>query len=135
MRGLAAEGRTVFVSSHLMSEMALTADHLIVIGRGRLLSDAGVREFTDSRAESRVLVRSPQLEKLAARLTAAGARVQPGPDASIEVTGLDSTAIGDLAAADHLTLHELASQRTSLEEAFMELTRDSTEYRSPETAA
>jgi ABC-2 type transport system ATP-binding protein len=135
LRGLAAEGRTVLVSSHLMSEMALTADHLIVIGQGRLLRDASVREFTESFAAQTITVRSPQLEQLAARLTAAGAQVRPGPDESIEVTGLDAAAVGDLAAKAELTVHELVSRRASLEEAFMELTRDSTDYRSPETAA
>jgi ABC-2 type transport system ATP-binding protein len=135
IRGLAAEGRTVLVSSHLMSEMALTADHLIVIGKGRLLRDQGVTEFTQTSSRPWVLVRSPRLDELAARLTAAGARVRPGPDASIEVSGLDSAAIGNLASASGLVLHELATQRASLEEAFMELTHDSVQYRPAGTVA
>src|SRR6202050_3511735 len=90
MRGLAAEGRTVFVSSHLMSEMALTADHLIVIGQGRLLRDEGVSEFVASNAEHWVLVRSPHLDELSAALIEAGARVDPGTEGSIKVAGLDA---------------------------------------------
>ena len=128
MRALAAEGRTILVSSHLMNEMAVTADHLIVIGKGKLLRDEGVNEFIDSSSQQWVIVRSPQLDQLAALLTAAGARVRPGQESSLEVAGMDSAAIGELAAAHGLVLHELASQRASLEEAFMELTSDSVEY-------
>jgi ABC-2 type transport system ATP-binding protein len=130
MRHLAAEGRTVFVSSHLMNEMAVTADHLIVIGQGKLLRDEGVSEFVNSNSEHWVLVRSPQLAELAAELEANGAQLRPGTEGSLEVTGMDSRAIGDLAAAKGLTLHELATQRASLEDAFMDLTHDSVEYRS-----
>ena len=128
-------GRTVLVSSHLMSEMAMTADHLIVIGKGRLLRDQKVTEFTQASSGQRVLVRSPRLDELAARLTGAGAQVRPGPDASIEVSGLDSAAIGNLAAASGLVLHELTTQRASLKEAFMELTHDSVQYRPAGTVA
>jgi ABC-2 type transport system ATP-binding protein len=128
MRHLASEGRTVLVSSHLMSEMALTADHLIVIGKGKLLRDEGVTEFIDSSSQQWVRVRSPQLEQLQARLTNAGARVRAGAESSIEVAGMPSDAIGELAAANGLVLHELSPQRASLEEAFMELTSDSVEY-------
>ena len=135
MRNLAAEGRTVFVSSHLMSEMSVTADHLIVIGQGKLLRDEGTSEFVQSSLERWVRVRSPQLAELTARLQKAGARVRPGTDQSIEVSGLDSPAIGDLAAASGLTLHELATQHASLEDAFMDLTHDSTDYRAREPAA
>ena len=135
MRELAAEGRTVFVSSHLMSEMAVTADHLIVIGRGRLLRDQGTTQFVESSTRHWVLVRSPQLAELSAELTKAGARVRPGTGDSIEVAGLDSRAIGGLAAASRLVLHELATQRASLEDAFMDLTRDSVDYRASEAAA
>jgi ABC-2 type transport system ATP-binding protein len=130
LKGLAAEGRTVFVSSHLMNEMAVTADHLIVIGQGKLLRDEGVSEFVNSNSEHWVLVRSPQLAELAAELEANGAQLRPGTEGSLEVTGMDSRAIGDLAAAKGLTLHELATQRASLEDAFMDLTHDSVEYRS-----
>jgi ABC-2 type transport system ATP-binding protein len=135
MQHLAGEGRTVFVSSHLMNEMAVTADHLIVIGQGKLLRDEGVTEFVDSNSEHWVLVRSPQLDELSAELTNAGARVKPGTEDSIDVAGLDAQAIGDLAAAKGLTLHELATQRASLEDAFMDLTRDSVEYRAGKAAA
>jgi ABC-2 type transport system ATP-binding protein len=130
MRELAAEGRTVFVSSHLMSEMALTADHLIVIGQGRLLRDEGVTTFVESSTRHTVLVRSPRLEDLTTVLTKVGASVRPGIDDSIEVSGLDSRAIGEFAAAYGLTLHELATQHASLEDAFMEMTHDSVDYRS-----
>jgi ABC-2 type transport system ATP-binding protein len=134
MRQLAAEGRTVFVSSHLMSEMALTADHLIVIGQGRLLRDEGVTEFVETSTRHTVLVRGARLDTLTSVLTEAGASVRTGTDDSIEVYGLDSRAIGELAAANGLTLHELATQHASLEDAFMEMTHDSVDYRSSVTA-
>ena len=135
MRDLAADGRTVFVSSHLMSEMSVTADHVIVIGQGKLLRDEGMTEFVESSTQRWVLVRSPQLAELTAELSKAGARVRPGTDHSIEVAGLDSPAIGDLAAASGLTLHELATQHASLEEAFMDLTHDSTDFQVKRAAA
>jgi len=135
MQHLAGEGRTVFVSSHLMNEMAVTADHVIVIGRGKLLRDEGVNEFVDSVSEHWVLVRSPQLDALSDELIKAGARVKPGLEDSIEIAGLDARSIGDLAAAKGLTLHELATQRGSLEDAFMDLTRDSVEFRAGKDAA
>jgi ABC-2 type transport system ATP-binding protein len=128
MRSLAAEGRTVFVSSHLMNEMAVTADHLVVIGQGKLLRDEGVSEFVESNSEHRVLVRSPQLAELTAEVKKLGGHVRPGIEDSIEVAGLDSRAIGTLAAAKGLTLYELASQHASLEDAFIDLTHDSVEY-------
>ena len=132
MRALAAEGRTVLVSSHLMSEMALTADHLLVIGKGRLIADTSVDEFVRSSSQQSVHVRSPQAAELAARCRQAGATVA-GPDAGtdpdvIEITGMDSAEVGKLAAAHGITLFELIPVRASLEEAFMELTRDSVEY-------
>jgi ABC-2 type transport system ATP-binding protein len=132
MRALAAEGRTVLVSSHLMSEMALTADHLLVIGKGRLIADTGVDEFVRSSSRQSVHVRSPQAAELAARCRQAGATVA-GPDAGtdpdiIEITGIDSAEVGGLAAAHGIALSELIPVRASLEEAFMELTRDSLEY-------
>ena len=135
MRGLAAEGRTVFVSSHLMNEMAVTADHLIVIGQGKLLRDEGMTKFVESNTRHWVLVRSSQLAKLSAELSKAGAQVRPGTDDSIEVAGLDSRAIGELAAASGLTLYELATQHASLENAFMDLTHDSVDYRASGVAA
>ena len=145
MRTLAAEGRTVLVSSHLMSEMALTADHLLVIGKGRLIADTSVDEFVRSSSQQSVHVRSPQAAELAVRLREAGAGVQAGstsrvatapvggPDTGtgpdvIEITGMDSAEVGKLAAAHGITLFELTPVRASLEEAFMELTRDSVEY-------
>ena len=128
MRSLAAEGRTVFVSSHLMSEMAITADHLVVIGKGKLIRDEGVDEFVASSSHHSVRVRSPQADRLAELLSAAGASVHRGEDGAMNVSNLDAAAIGDLAGANNLVLHELAPQRASLEEAFMELTRDSVEF-------
>jgi ABC-2 type transport system ATP-binding protein len=128
MRGLAAEGRTVFVSSHLMSEMALTADHLVVIGRGRLIRDEGVNDFVASSSRQSVRVRSPQAAELAAHLQAAGATVRPLTDGLSEVTGLDAAAVGELAAAHGVVLHELTPEKASLEEAFMELTSDTVEF-------
>jgi ABC-2 type transport system ATP-binding protein len=132
MRSFAAEGRTVLVSSHLMNEMALTADHLIVIGQGKLLRDEGVTEFVESSSDQWVRVRADDLDALAAALTGAGARVKTGPDASLEVTGMTSMAIGRLAASTGAVLFELAPQRASLEEAFMELTHDSVEFQTSE---
>jgi len=134
MRSLAAEGRTVFVSSHLMSEMALTADHLIVIGRGRLMAESSVAEFIEHSSLNRVRVRSPEIQRLATLLTNGGAAVETDRGGACTVTGVGEAAIGDLAAAHGITLHELAPQNASLEEAFMELTRDSVEYHgSPST--
>jgi ABC-2 type transport system ATP-binding protein len=129
MRGLAAEGRTVLVSSHLMSEMALTAGHLLVIGKGRLIADASADEFTRSSSRQSVHVRSPQAAELTARCRQAGATVRAGtgPDV-IEITGMDSAEVGRLAAAHGIALSELVPVKASLEEAFMELTRDSVEY-------
>jgi ABC-2 type transport system ATP-binding protein len=123
---LADEGRTVFVSSHLMSEMALTAQHLIVIGRGKLIADDSIERITAG-AGSRVRVLSPQRDELTRVLTSEGAAVQ-SDDGALSVTGLDATRVGDLAAAHRITLHELTPQRASLEEAFFELTEDSVEY-------
>ncbi|MEW9528367.1 ABC transporter ATP-binding protein [Microbispora sp. NPDC049125] len=126
MRGLAAQGRTVLVSSHLMSEMALTADHLLVIGRGRLIADTGIDDFIRAGSSPSVLVRSP--DAFMEILADAGARVRRRPDGTLDVTGLDSAEIGRLAAAHDVVLHELSPQRVSLEEAYMELTRDSVEF-------
>jgi ABC-2 type transport system ATP-binding protein len=125
---LAAEGRTVFVSSHLMSEMALTAEHLVVIGRGRLVADAPITEFVQQSSGGDVMVRSPAGDRLAGLLTRRGATVTAHTDGALSVTGLDAAAIGDLAAAHHITVHELTARHASLEEAFMELTRDHADY-------
>ena len=129
MRSLAAEGRTVLVSSHLMSEMALTAGHLLVIGKGRLIADTSVDEFVRSSSRQSVHVRSPRAVELAARCREAGAAVRAGtgPDV-IEITGMDSAEVGRLAAAHGIALVELIPVRALLEEAFMELTRGSVEY-------
>ena len=132
MRALAAEGRTVLVSSHLMSEMALTADHLLVIGKGRLIADTSVDEFVRSSSQQSVHVRSPQAAELAAFCREAGATVvglDAGTDPDvIEITGMDSAEVGRLAAAHGIVLFELTPVKASLEEAFMELTRESVEY-------
>ncbi|MDQ2894412.1 MAG: ATP-binding cassette domain-containing protein [Actinomycetota bacterium] len=129
MRALAAEGRTVFVSSHLMSEMAVTADHVIVVGHGHLLRDKAVSDFIEGDARHHVLVRCLQLDDLTVALTRAGAVVTPGIENSIDVTGMDSNGIGELAASHGFILHELATQQASLEDAFMDLTHDSVEFR------
>jgi ABC-2 type transport system ATP-binding protein len=126
MQGLAAEGRTVFVSSHLMSEMALTATELVVIGRGRLIAAETMSAFTE-RAESSVRVRSPQLDVLAAALADEGASVWRGEDA-LEVVGVSIEQIGTLAMDVGALLYELSPQRASLEEAFMRLTADVREH-------
>jgi len=129
LKSLAAEGRTVFVSSHLMSEMAVTAEHLIVIGRGRLVADAPIAEFVRQSSRSDVLVRSPASSALAGLLSQRGAAVTADTDGGLAVTGLDAVAIGDLAREHGITLHELTPRHASLEEAFMELTQDSVDYR------
>jgi ABC-2 type transport system ATP-binding protein len=129
LRGLAAEGRTVFVSSHLMSEMALTADHLIVIGRGKLIADVGVAEFVARASKNVVLVRSPDLDRLQALLLEEGATgLEPREGSAVEVNGLRAQEIGDLAAANKIAIHELTPQQASLEEAFMDLTRGELEF-------
>ncbi len=128
LRGLAAEGRTVFVSSHLMSEMALTADHLIVIGRGRLIADMSVDAFVRSASKNTVRVRSPQLEQLRALIVSADVTAEQVADGALEVTGVNAEKIGELAAANSIVLHELSPVQASLEEAFMDLTRDDVEY-------
>jgi ABC-2 type transport system ATP-binding protein len=130
LRGLAAEGRTVFVSSHLMSEMALTADRLVVIGRGRLIAEMPVAEFIASNSRQFVRVRTSKTEEsteLTDALSGVGAQVVDD-DGALCVTGLCAAEIGELAASAGVTLHELSPQMASLEDAFMELTRDSVEF-------
>jgi ABC-2 type transport system ATP-binding protein len=129
LKSLAAEGRTIFVSSHLMSEMALTADHLIVIGRGRLVADAAVPEFVRQSSHRDVVVRSPRGADLAGLLAARGAAVTAEPGGGLAVTGLDAAEIADLAREHGIAVHELTPRHASLEEAYMELTRDSVDYR------
>ena len=128
LKQLAAQGRTVFVSSHLMSEMSLTADHLIVIGRGKLIADVAVGEFIQRASKNAVRIRSPQATELRDLLAGPDVTVVAGDDGALEVTGLTAAQIGDLAAEHNLRLHELTPQQASLEEAFMELTRDDLEF-------
>jgi ABC-2 type transport system ATP-binding protein len=128
MKALAAEGRTVFVSSHLMSEMQNTADHLIVIGRGRLIADCSMQDFIDRSSAQTVRVRTPQPDMLAKLVTGAGGRTGPVADGVLVVSGLAAQQVGDLAFDHGIRLHELSPAQASLEEAFMELTADSVEY-------
>lgn len=131
MKGLAAEGRTIFVSSHLMSEMALTADHLIVIGQGRLLADTSMADFIHQNSRSYVRMRSPQQEQLKDVLHEAGINAVGVPaTGTLEIDGVDAEQLGELAARHQIVLHELSPQRASLEEAFMRMTADSVEYHS-----
>jgi len=128
MKELAAEGRTVFLSSHLMSEMALTADHLIVIGRGRLIADVSVEEFISRHSRNVVLVRSPYATELAAQVAAFDVFVEAVEPGVIEIEGLTAQQIGEQAAANGFVLHELTPKHASLEEAFMSLTREQVEF-------
>ncbi|GLY93084.1 ATP-binding cassette domain-containing protein [Actinoplanes sp. NBRC 103695] len=128
MRDLAAEGRTVFVSSHLMSEMALTAGHLIVVGRGRLVADQPIAEFIDRAALNTVLVRSPRAAVLHDLLAGPGVTITSVDQGAFEVTGMDAGQVGERAAAAGIALHELSPRQASLEEAFMSLTHDEVEY-------
>ncbi|MDQ3790787.1 MAG: ATP-binding cassette domain-containing protein [Actinomycetota bacterium] len=127
MRGLADEGRTVLVSSHLMSEMAMTAQHLLVIGRGRLIADTGIDDFLRSHGEESVLVRGDEIDRLARVLRRAGAELGSEVDALV-VEGLTAGEIGKLAAAEGITLSELTPRLGSLEDVFMALTSDAVEY-------
>ncbi|WBO63810.1 ATP-binding cassette domain-containing protein [Streptomyces camelliae] len=128
MKSLAAQGRTVFVSSHLMSEMALTADHLVVIGQGRLLADTAMAEFIRQNSRSYVRIRSPQREGLLDVLHEAGITVVEAGGSALEVDGGKAEQIGELAARHGIVLHELSVQQASLEEAFMRLTAETVEY-------
>ncbi|MGW6899691.1 ATP-binding cassette domain-containing protein [Streptomyces sp. NPDC054919] len=130
LKGLAGEGRTVFVSSHLMSEMAVTAEHLVVIGRGRLIADTSVEEFTRSAARTVVRVRCPDIDRLKGLLAGPDVTLTTCGPYTLDVVGLTTDQIGFTASDHGLTLLELSPQRISLEEAFMELTRDAVEYRS-----
>jgi ABC-2 type transport system ATP-binding protein len=139
MRGLlmtlAGEGRTVFLSSHLMSEMALTADHLIIIGRGRLIRDISIGEFIRESSKNIVFVRSRQAGELRGLLVAQGATIASEEPGVLDVDGLTAEQIGRIAAANGIVLSELTPQSASLEEAFMKLTHDEVEYRNPSTGA
>ncbi|QHC23385.1 ABC transporter ATP-binding protein [Streptomyces sp. GS7] len=128
LKSLAAEGRTVFVSSHLMSEMALTAEHLIIVGRGRLIADTSVAEFTRQASSNTVRVRTPDAERLREQLSGPDVTITSDEAGVLTVSGLSSEQIGRTAAEHQVVLYELATQQASLEEAFMELTRDAVEY-------
>ncbi|WP_034089540.1 ABC transporter ATP-binding protein [Streptacidiphilus albus] len=133
LQSLAAEGRTVFVSSHLMSEMALTAQHLVVIGRGRLIADTGMQEFLARDARPVVRVRSTGPDALAALLRSPGVAVERAEGGALQVSGLTTDQIGRVAGEAGLVLLELTAQQASLEEVFMELTQDAVEYRASAT--
>ncbi|WP_326703471.1 ATP-binding cassette domain-containing protein [Streptomyces cyaneofuscatus] len=128
MKALAAEGRTIFVSSHLMSEMALTADHLIVIGQGKLLADTSMADFIHENSRSYVRLRSPQQERLRDVLHQEGFTGVEADGGTLEIDGATTEELGELAARHQVVLHELSAQRASLEEAFMQMTAGSVEY-------
>jgi ABC-2 type transport system ATP-binding protein len=134
LKSLAAEGRTVFVSSHLMAEMALTADHLLVVGRGRLIAQTTVDEFILRSSAAHVRVRTPRPGELAGLLSAHGAVVNTAADGALEITGIGRDEVGDLALRSGLAVHELVLQEPSLETAYMELTHDAVDYRALEPA-
>jgi ABC-2 type transport system ATP-binding protein len=129
MRTLAEQGRTVFVSSHLLAEMANTADRLVVIGRGRLIASTTVQEFVSRSGGDTVRVRSPQLDALRRLLGDAGLTIDAEPDGAAVVRGAAIEVVGELAARNAITLHELSTQRASLEEAYMKLTDEAVDYR------
>lgn len=133
LKGLAAEGRTVFISSHLMSEMALTAHHLIVVGRGELIADVDVEDFIAMASTNVVLVRSPQATQLRELLLGPDVTITSQEAELLEVRGVTAEAIGDVAFEHRIRLHGLAVQEASLEDAFMEMTRDSVEFHSHTT--
>jgi ABC-2 type transport system ATP-binding protein len=130
LRGLAAEGRTVLVSSHLINEMALTAERLVVIGRGSLIAETSVQEFTAQVQGTSVRIVTPTPQRFVSELSRVGARPSVADDGALVVTGMEASEVGELAAAASLTVHELTPLRGSLEDAFMELTSDAVEYRS-----
>jgi ABC-2 type transport system ATP-binding protein len=129
LKGLAAEGRTVFVSSHLMSEMALTADHLIVIGRGRKIADTSTQDFVSRASGNIVRVRTPQAAELESQLAGPDVTVTAVEPGLLEIRGLTARQVGEAAASNRIVLHELTPQVASLEEAFMTLTRDDVEFK------
>jgi ABC-2 type transport system ATP-binding protein len=132
LKHLASEGRTVFVSSHLMSEMALTAEHLIVVGRGRLIADLSVEEFLRRASKNVVIVRTPQADALRQEIVGPDVTVALTSDGALEVSGLTAEQIGEAAAHASIVLHELTPQRASLEEAFMDITRDELQFHATE---
>jgi ABC-2 type transport system ATP-binding protein len=128
-RQLADEGRTIFISSHLMSEMELTADHLIVVGHGRVLADTSMADFIAQASGDRVDVVSPQAGVLARALAAPGVEIEAPASDALQVTGVDAARIGQVAADNDVVLHQLVTQRVSLEAAFMSLTSAAVDYR------
>jgi ABC-2 type transport system ATP-binding protein len=132
LKALAAEGRTVFLSSHLMSEMAITADRLIVIGRGRLIAQTAIEDFLSGGDGSFVQARSPQAETLAGLLQARGATVSRQNADTLRITGVAAGAVGEIARAAGVALLELSAQQASLEQRYMELTGDAVDYRTAE---
>ncbi|MFD5428437.1 ATP-binding cassette domain-containing protein [Streptomyces sp. NPDC127084] len=134
MKLLASEGRTIFVSSHLMSEMALTADHLIVIGQGKLLADTSMADFIQQNSRSFVRLRSPEQERLRDMLHGQGLTAIEAGNGTLEIDGAAIEKIGELAAEHRIVLHELSAQRASLEEAFMQMTASVVEYHAQPTA-
>jgi ABC-2 type transport system ATP-binding protein len=131
LRALAAEGRSILVSSHLMAEMALTADRLLVVGRGVLLADTSVSEFIRHSSGNHVRVRTPQVAELRAALAAAATSIEQRGDGALIVSGLDCPQVATLAAAAGVPVHELVAENPSLEQAYLELTQQSVEYRAP----
>lgn len=130
LRHLAGEGRAVFVSSHLISEMALTAERLVVIGRGALIADTTVQDFTTLNGGDSIRVVTPEVEALVAAVRNAGGEAELAPDGSVAVRAMTSVALGELIWSQRIRVHELTPVRASLEDAFMDLTRDAVEYRS-----
>ncbi len=130
LKTLAAEGRTVFLSSHLMSEMSQTADRLIIIGRGRLIAHGTLTEVLSSRSPGIVRVRAADSAQLAQLLDRGGAAAHPQPDGSLQITGISAEQVGEIARAHGFALQELSIQQASLEERYMEITRDAVDYRS-----
>ncbi|MGL4177539.1 MAG: ABC transporter ATP-binding protein [Dermatophilaceae bacterium] len=133
LRGLAREGRTVLLSSHLMSEMELTADHLVVVGHGQVLADESMSDFIRRASAGTVHVETPQAEVLSAALAGAGASVTTTSATALTVSGVEASRVGEVAAAHGVVLHRLADDAPSLEEAFMALTRDTVDYRGHST--
>ena len=130
LRAFAAQGRTVFVSSHVLAEMASLADHLVVIGRGRLIADVPTKQFVAGSSLTSVVVRSPRLDELTQLLRMRGATPRLEDDGALNVTGIDRAEIGEVAAANGIALHELSSKVATLEEAFLEATAGAEEFRS-----
>jgi ABC-2 type transport system ATP-binding protein len=134
LKQLAAEGRTVFLSSHLMSEMAVTADHLIIIGRGRLIADAPLQEILAGVHDARIIVRTPDAARLAAAVAAPAVTVTSVSADSLEITGMSAPEVANVAASAGIAVHELMTHATSLEEAYLSLTDASVQYRATSSA-